>query len=198
MSVLLPLLGTGLAQGSAQATVVPPGTVVDCAGITDIGWSRLYPDPAEGVLVFRGYDYTVVSTTRTFDVADSRIVYNDTDTTASGSFTATQSRTFAFTFSFGLQGPLVGKINASIGLSISLSYTTSVGVTATAPIPPHGALLGEYGVQAFDIVYHAQQFRMLIDERSGTQQRRCSAEQVIANQTAHAPTALEGWRVRNA
>ena len=198
MFVVVPLLGTVVVQGSAQADVVPPGTVVDCAGISGIAWQYEYPDPAEGVHVYRGYDYTVVSSTRTFDVADSRIVYNDTDTTASGSFTATQSRTFAFTFTFGVQGPLVGKINASLGLSISLSYTTAIGVTATAPVPPHGAVIGEYGVQAFDIVYHAQLFRMLIDERSGTQQRRCVSYQVIANQTAHAPTSLEGWRVRNA
>jgi hypothetical protein len=195
---LLPLLGTVLVPGSAQAVLVPPGTVVNCADLSHIAWSRVFPDPAEGVMIFRGLDYTVVSTTQTFDVADSRIVFNDTDTTASATFTSSQSRTFTFTFSFGVQGPLMGKISASVGVSISVSYTTAIGVSATAPVPPRGAVIGEYGVQAFDVVYHAQEFSMLIDERIQDGVRHCRADQIIENQTAHAPTTLEGWRVRNA
>ena len=103
-----------------------------------------------------------------------------TDQTISGNWTATESRTVT---------PALN-VSLATGFQIAVSRTTSIGVGATAPIPPFRTMLGEYGLQSFDVVMDVHTVGMRHDMQ--TCEYRLGSN--VTRETAHVPTINEGWR----
>ena len=133
--------------------------------------------------------FALVSSQPTFDVAESRVVINDTDTVASATFTTQRSQTFTLQVSVGASASgLLDFLTVNVSASIVLSRTTAVGVSTTGQVPPHSRLIGEYGIQAFDVTYDVVTYQILAHVAC----KSVGSERFTTN----APTALEGWRIR--
>jgi hypothetical protein len=132
--------------------------------------------------------YSLVSSTQTFLVADSRIVINTLDTAASATFTSSQSTTFTLQFTVGTATRVSELLTVNVSAAIVVSRTTAIGVNATATVPPHSSLLGEYGVAGFDAVYDINRYQV-------TANVFCKKISTTRG-TATAPTTTEGWRIR--
>lgn len=188
--------GTVVAPGAAQAdpcwTCWPPPPTVPCTELGPIVW---HDDTTGGLYAKNGVKFDVVSTTPVFDVAYGRFNENRTDQVITGSWTASQSRTITMTSSFNFSlsvatgEELRTTVTAATGIQVTESRTTMVGVGATAPVPPHSTVLGEYGLQSLDVVFHARRVYLRHDL-----QYCVLAREPELNQTAHIPTINEGWR----
>jgi hypothetical protein len=133
--------------------------------------------------------FSLASSTPKFDVADTRIVINDTDNPATGTFTAQRSRTFTLTVTAGASASdLLGFLQVNVSASIQLQVSTSTTVATTGQVPPHSQLIGEYGIQAFDVVFNITTYQILAHVS-------CRAIGVQQS-TAYAPTNNQGWRLR--
>jgi hypothetical protein len=135
--------------------------------------------------------YSLVASTPTFNVADTRIVINDTDDPATATFTAQRSRTFSLTVGAGASASgLLDFLQVSVSTSIVMSVTTATSVSTTGQVPPHSQLIGEYGVQAFTVTYDITTYRIVA-------RMACEPYSVQRN-TTNAPTNIQGWRLRTA
>ena len=78
-----------------------------------------------------------------------------------------------------------------VGAQIVQERTTAIGVNAGLVVAPHSRVTGQYGVQAFDVVYDVQTVRAwpAIPNRI----ERCF-DQGAQRGTTNAPTLTEGWR----
>jgi hypothetical protein len=135
---------------------------------------------------------SVVESQVTFLVADSRLVVNSLDTPATASFTSTVSRTFGVSGSVGVGLPkLLPFLTINVSASITSSTTTAIGVTASAPVPPHSSVIAEYGALAYAVTYDT--YLVL---RRADQICYLPNNPVGSTFTVTAPTTLHGWRVR--
>jgi hypothetical protein len=132
--------------------------------------------------------YSLVSSTQTFLVADSRIVINTLDTAASATFTSSQSRTFTLQFTVGTAARVSEMLTLNFGTTVVFSLSTSIGVSASATVAPHSSLLGEYGVAGFDVTYDVNRYQV-------TANVFCKKISTTRG-TASTPTTTEGWRIR--
>jgi hypothetical protein len=130
-----------------------------------------------------------------FLVADSRIVRNDLDTPITATFTSQVSASWQVTVGIGLtMQNVVQHMNITINNSIVSGITTQIGVSTQAPVPPHSAVVGDYGVEAYHVVYDAYVVRVR-DHAPG----RCwirSDTNGVYRTASWAPTYIQGWRVR--
>jgi hypothetical protein len=176
--LIAPPLGAGPAQaGGSQVSSV----TWDCP----FGGPRPPIDPNS---LYYVDIYTLVSSTQTFLVADSRIVVNTLDTAASATFTSSQSRTFTIQFTVGTAARVSEMLTVNLSATVVSSQTTSIGVNATATVPPHSSLLGEYGVVGFDVTYDVNRYQVSANVF-------CKKISTTRG-TASAPTTTEGWRIR--
>lgn len=193
--------GTAAVPGAALADpAIGPGfphapvQVAPCSSLGPIDWRGTN----QGGYARDGVRYIVVSTTPVFDVAYGRFNENRTDQTINGNWTATESRTVTMTSTFSLTvngGPyspdtVALTVSLSTGYSVAVSRTTSIGVGASAPIPPYRTMLGEYGLQSFDVVLDSHTVGMRHD--GVTCEYRLGSN--VTRGTAHVPTINEGWR----
>ncbi|TDC27702.1 hypothetical protein E1265_00910 [Streptomyces sp. 8K308] len=127
-----------------------------------------------------------------FLVSEERVVVNGTDREITGSFTSSVSRTFSLTSTFGAGVSLFGFLSANVSTSITQSTTTTTGVTATAPVPPYGRVIGQYGVEAYVVDLTVNEYRSIggLPEEFGF----CYLDASYAG-TSVAPTVYAGWRV---
>jgi hypothetical protein len=80
-------------------------------------------------------------------------------------------------------------ITLAAGVQVVQSRTTQLGVSATANVPPHRTMLGEYGLHSLDVVMDVGTVGMRQDMQT------CEfVEGNVTRHTAHAPTVNEGWR----
>jgi len=135
--------------------------------------------------------YVVDSVTPTFLVSEERSVVNATNAPITGSFTSSVTKTFSLTVSTGASVSLFGFFSANVSASITTSTSTTTGVTATAPVPPFGRIVGQYGVEAYDISYTINTYHNIGNNPPGI---LCSLEDT-AHGTSVAPTIYTGWRV---
>lgn len=181
-----PVIGPGWPHAPIQ--------VAPCSSLGPIDWWGTN----QGGYARYGIRYIIVSTTPVFEVAYGRFNENRTDQTISGNWTATESRTVTMTASITLtiQGgnanpeTLALTVTIATGFQIQVSRTTSIGVGATAPIPPFRTMLGEYGLQSFDVVMDVHTVGMRRDMQ--TCEYRLGSN--VTRETAHVPTINEGWR----
>lgn len=135
--------------------------------------------------------YVVDSVKPDFLVSEQRVVDNGTNAPITGSFTSSVSKTFALTFTAGVSGSVFGLLTGSVSSSISMSTTTMTGVTATAPVPAGGRVIGQYGVEAYDVTYTINEWDNIGNNPPGP---LCSLSGSTQG-TSVAPTTLTGWRV---
>lgn len=178
---------------SALTIPLAPGT----AHAANLFWQCPFPQPFIPLIfpVGTGYQelrYSLVSSAPTFDVADSRVVANATDSPVSATFTSQRSTTFTLQVSVGTAAKLGEFLTANVSTTIVLSRTTALGVSATGQVPPRGRLIGEYGIEAFNVTYDATKYQVRV-VMPGVPS--CQAIGV-QRYTTNAPTAIEGWRLR--
>lgn len=140
-----------------------------------------------------GQPESIVSSSTTFDVADSRIVDNQLDSPVTATFTSQQSRTFSIAVQSGVTFTgLLGFLNANISATITQSTTTQLGVSTTATVPAHSSVIGDYGVEAYNVTFMGYEVI----------RRSIGGCWVHKNTMGHeveytpAPTYIEGWRLR--
>lgn len=134
-----------------------------------------------------------MSANSTFMVANSRIVVNELDTPVTATFTSQQSRTFSIGATTGVSFTnLAGFLNINISSTITSSTTTSIGVSMTGTVPPHSAVIGDYGVEAYDVTF----IGYVVNRRSigGCWVREDTMGHEM--QYTSAPTYIQGWRLR--
>jgi hypothetical protein len=176
--LIAPTLGAGPAQAGARQVTSPTW---DCP----FGGPRPPLDPNS---LYYVDIYSLVSSTQTFLVADSRIVINTLDTAANATFTSSQSRTFTLQFTVGTAARVSEMLTLNFGTTVVVSQSTSIGVNASATVPPHSSLLGEYGVAGFNVTYDVNRYQV-------TANVFCKKISTTRG-TASAPTTVEGWRIR--
>jgi hypothetical protein len=176
-------------------TVVLGGSPASADGVIcpDIQWTLIGGRPPN----WRGHVYTLYTVTPTFNVSDARTVINNLDTPASATFTSQQSRTFSVSVTAGFTASFLSFLNANVSTTIVQSRTTSIGVSATANVPAHGRVDGQYGVEAYNITYEAHQYRTIGSHPPAAGTKKCIDEGVKSGQT-NAPTFVEGWRLNAA
>jgi hypothetical protein len=161
-------------------------------------WTLSTLDPNNpNSFIWVGEQEAVTSVTPTFFVAESHEVQNNTNTTATGSFTSTVAKTFSYTVGGSVSGSFFDLVTAGVSGSITQSTTTTTGVTASAPIPPGGVLIGQYGVAGYAITVTSTQYYSLGDYNSPTAPDAYCAWDGNPPTTANiqAPTFYTGWRI---
>ncbi|MEF3119503.1 hypothetical protein [Streptomyces chrestomyceticus] len=155
---------------------------------TGLTWHRIDPNQRQWV----AWQYAINSVKSEFLVSEERVVSNGTDREITGSFTSSVSKTFSLTYSAGSSASLFGFLSANVSASITQSTTTTTGVTATAPVPPHGRVIGQYGVEAYNVDVTKNEYRSIHapPEEGGI----CYPARSTPG-TSIAPTNRTGWRV---
>jgi hypothetical protein len=172
----------------ASAADLPPGKV-NCKLLKDVVWVPVQP----GSISLIGYrDYQLVSATPTFDVVESRTAQNDLDAPISATFTSSLSRTVTMTVTIGVTAKFNDFVSSTVTTSVTVSRTSMIGVSTTAPVPPHSRVIAEYGIAGYDVVFTGQRFNGV---GIGNVPILCVAG-AREQGTGHAPTTSEGWRVR--
>ncbi|GAA1034898.1 hypothetical protein GCM10009557_40950 [Virgisporangium ochraceum] len=173
-------------------TVALGGAPASAAGVAcpDVQWTHVGGRPPN----WRGHVYTLHAVTPTFNVSDARTVINGLDTPASATFTSQQSRTYELSVTAGFSASFFGFLTANVSATIVQSRTTSIGVSATATVPAHGRVDGQYGIEAYNITYTAHQYRFIGSNLPPPGKKSCIDEGVKSG-TTNAPTTVEGWRL---
>lgn len=177
---------------SALSTPLTPGTAH-----ANMFWQCPFPAPYIPMVFPVGLSwtetrYSLVSATPTFDVSESKVVINATDSTITGTFTSQRSVTFTLQVTVGAAIPVRDFLTVNLSSTIVLSNTTATGVSASGPVPPGGRLIGEYGVEAFDVTYDLTTYRVRVVLPMVP---ACEVASVQRGST-NAPTSIEGWRLR--
>ncbi|MFE6281116.1 hypothetical protein [Streptomyces sp. NPDC057877] len=179
LATLVSTLTVGTSTAHANDTSCPSG----------LNWSY-YSWPEWNLSYWGADEYVVNSSQPTFLVAEERSVSNHTDSVATATFTSSVSRTYGLTFTVGVSSTLFQKLTTSVSASITTSTTTTTGVSASAPVPAHGRVIGQYGVEAYSVNYTLNSYTSYSDLPGGN----CSLSQSTQG-TSVAPTVYTGWRV---
>jgi hypothetical protein len=195
--VLAPAVATVAAPPAASAQAFPaPGTGVNCADYTNIGWILVSETPPFGFRHYVGYtNFQLVSANPTFDVLEARFAENGQDEPQSATWTNTLSRTITTQVTIGVDVKVTEWLSTTVSATIIQTRTTSVGISVTATVPPHSRVLGEYGLSTYDVVFDGQRFNRSFATGNDSNSGICLAGP-FERGTAHAPTIVEGWRVR--
>lgn len=187
---ILAVLAT-LASGMAVVTAVPATAdqAVPVHRIPCPGWVPRWQPGSYGQILGN------VEVAPVFLVADSRIVRNDLDTPITATFTSQVSASWQVTVTTGLTlQNVVQHLNISVSTAIVSGVTTSIGVSTQATVPPHSAVVGDYGVEAYHVIYDA--YVVLVRERFPGECWIRSDTNGVYRTATWAPTYIQGWRVR--
>jgi hypothetical protein len=168
---------------------------VRCGDLLDREW-ELVPPHGMSTFTWESYDYLSFNSIPTFNVSDTRIAVNDLDDPATVTFTSQQSRTWSIEVSASMTKSLTKKLSLTVSARVQYSWTTAVGVSVTATVPPHSGVRGDYGTQAFDVTFEARTYRkmMRMTGHPPTPSHTCY-DLGVKTYHINAPTDLEGWRV---
>ncbi|MFC4534938.1 hypothetical protein [Sphaerisporangium dianthi] len=181
--------GLVLVSTTGPAHAADFGPVIPCPS-DPIAWRQT---TIGRVAVYEGFRYTAVSATPAFNISDGRVVDNTLDTPIDVTFTSSQSRTWrvVITTTVGSGTELTKYLQTSVSAQIVQERTTSLGVNANFTVAPHTRVTGQYGVQAYDVVYDVQTVRAWPAIPNGY--TKCW-DQGSQRGTTNAPTVIEGWR----
>jgi hypothetical protein len=183
--LLASLVTTIVGSSAAHAAAVT------CPSIAKADWTLRPARPP----IWEGYVYTLRTVTPTFNVSDARAVSNQLDTPVSATFTSQQSSTYSISVTAGTSASLWGFLTVNVSATIVQSRTTSLGVSATVTVPPHGQVNGLYGVEAYDITYDAHKYWHVGSSPPKAGARSCTDRGMVVGVTTNAPTYVEGWRL---
>jgi hypothetical protein len=182
---LLASLMTTVGSGAAHADGIA------CPSIAKADWKLRPARPP----IWEGVVYTLQTVTPTFNVSDARSVGNQLDTPVSATFTSQQSKTYSLSVTVGSSASLWGFLTANVSATIVQSRTTSLGVSATVTVPPHGQVNGLYGVDAYIVTYDAHKYWHIGSSPPKAGDRSCVDKGLVTGQSTNAPTYVEGWRL---
>jgi len=134
--------------------------------------------------------FWIRSVTPTFNVAAQAFVDNNTNETAMGTFSTTQSKTFTIseTTTTGVSTTLLGTtFSASVSNTVTSSISTSTTIQASAPVPPHSRVNGDFGVDAYIVNYDVDYWQW--------DQNTCWYHDSHRGVTANVPTTRQGWHL---
>lgn len=127
-------------------------------------------------------------------MTESRIVVNDLDVPVTATFSSQESHTFTIAVTSGVTfSNLFGFLNVNVSSTITSSTTTQIGVTAGTTVPPHSAVIGDYGVNVYDVTFMGY---VVIRRSIGG----CWVHESTMGheeQYTPAPTYIQGWRLRD-
>jgi hypothetical protein len=127
-------------------------------------------------------------------VSDERAVFNDTDAPVSATFTAQESHTFTVEVSASAQAKLGALITATVTTRFAWSWTTQVGVSATAMVPPRQTVRAQYGVSAYWLTSYDRTVRFAWRiGQTGLYEEKCT--ETTGDVTRNIPTREETWRI---
>jgi hypothetical protein len=180
------IAGLGIVAAPTAASAGTFGPDIPCPNDPNIVWNLR--QASRHVVVHEGFQYTVLSATPVFNVSDTRIVENGTAGDISATFMSQQSRSYSVTVTVGTTAQLVDKLQSTVSVAIVQQRTSSLGVTATLTVPARSRIIGDYGVEAYNVVYNVQTVWMRLDRG------QCWDRGTSNGNTTNAPTLAEGWR----
>lgn len=195
-------IGAGVGLVALASMMVTAGTSsvahadASCpAGLTWTFGGYIDPQDYLGPIWYANDVYTVNSATSDFLVSEQHVVDNGTSSPATATFTSSVSKTFSLSVTVGTSASLFGFLTASVSSSITMSTTTTTGVSATATVPAGGRVIGQYGVEAYDVNYTDTTWAMYGSWTGSPTDPNgyCSATTIQG--TTVAPTVYTGWRV---
>ncbi|WP_436761428.1 hypothetical protein [Streptosporangium sp. V21-05] len=92
----------------------------------------------------------------------------------------------------GATAELTGYLQTNVSTQIVQERTTAIGVDASLVVPPRSRVTGQYGVQAYDVVYDVQTV-FSWPAVVGRPREQCF-DRGTQRGTTNAPTVTEGWR----
>ncbi|MFC7385368.1 hypothetical protein [Sphaerisporangium rhizosphaerae] len=187
LTALISGLGVTVTPGVAHAD--GPGPQISCPTDPTIVWRLAFYGRTP---YLAGYRYTAVSTASTFNVSDGRIVDNTLDTPINATFSSSQSRTWRISVTVGATAELTKYLQTNVSTQIVQERTTAIGVNASLVVPPHSRVTGQYGVQAYDVVYDVQ--TVYSSPANENRPREKCYDRGTQRGTTNAPTVTEGWR----
>lgn len=189
MPIRRKILAAGVAVAATALTAVTPATAATAVEVVQIAC----PSWVGSAVGTYGQPEYVVSSTQTFTVADSRIVDNTLPYDVSATFTSQQSRTVEIGVTGGVSfSGLFGFLSANVSSTITQSTTTSLGVSTTVNVPANSRVIGDYGVETYDVTFMGYEVI----------RRSIGGCWVHKNTMGHeveytpAPTYIQGWRMR--
>lgn len=199
------ILGTGICRRLAALTLSgvvattalvavapsPAQAAPPCLPTSD--WVLLYAN--QDTWVYEAYEFHFLQANSTFNVSDTRIAWNTLDTPASTTFTSSQSRTFTLGVSGSMAIKLGPWLTVNLGGSVTTSWTTSIGVSITATVPPHSTVRGEYGVKAWNVWLAVTTYRMERPAFGGPPGPIWCYSLGTHTPVINVPTVEEGWRI---
>jgi hypothetical protein len=189
-SVMMPVVFASTAHADATDGTCPT---------TGVTWTLTSLDPWNpGSFIWVGEQDLVTSATPTFFVAESHQVQNNTNATATGSFTSTVAKTFSYTVGGSVSGSFFGLVSASVSGSVTQSTTTTTGVTASAPIPAGGSLIGQYGVAGYVVTVTSTGYLAFGNNQTNptAPENACGWDgNRPVTSSIQAPTSYTGWRL---
>ncbi|HVQ91155.1 MAG TPA: hypothetical protein VMU51_08965 [Mycobacteriales bacterium] len=130
------------------------------------------------------------SSTQTFNASETRTIFNNLTTPVTGTWTSQVARTFSISAMSGITVTNWTQFfNFTVSTTITSSTTTTIGISATATVPPGGAVKGSYGVKAFNTVSDIDTYRLPRGSSS------CIYEGSVRGVQQNVPTAEQGWEL---
>jgi len=185
VGLVVSLATTVFGATAASAAGIP------CPNLARSDWTLIGGRPPS----WRGHVYGLQSAAQVFNVSEARIVENTLDTPVVATFTSQQSRSYSLSVTQGRSVTLASFLTANVSVTIVQSWTTSIGVSATATVPPHSRVTGLYGIQAYDVIYSVHTYRHVGSRPPDPGDRSCIDEGTTFGNNTNAPTYVEGWRI---
>ncbi|GAA0905652.1 hypothetical protein [Virgisporangium aurantiacum] len=180
-SLLLALVTAGSLVVTGAPALARDTVQIPCPSWATVGWSAK--------------PLSVASSSPSFLTSESLIVANNLDTPVTATFTSTTSRTFTVSATAGISIPnLFGFLNVNVSSTITSSTTTAIGVNAQATVPPHQRVIGDYGVDAYDVYFNAYWVIKLHTSPGGCWVWADTMGYEVLHATA--PTNTQGWQLR--
>jgi hypothetical protein len=135
----------------------------------------------------------VISANETFQTTESRIAVNDLDYSITVTFSSQETHTFTIAVTSGVSfSNLLGFLNANVSTTITSTTTTQIGVSTTATVPAHSSVIGDYGVNVYDVTFMG--YVVMRRSIGGCWVKKSTMGH--DEQYTPAPTYIQGWRLR--
>lgn len=184
------VVGLAVAVTGVTATIAPTAASADTAiRVVQIPCPSWVPSQVGAW----GMPEYVISANETFQTTESRIAVNDLDYSITVTFSSQESHTFTIAVQSGVSfSNLFGFLNANISTTITSSTTTQIGVSTTATVPAHSSVIGDFGVNVYDVTFMGY----VVYRRSigGCWVNESTMGHDV--QYTPAPTYIQGWRLR--
>jgi len=181
-SLVLTLATAGIVATTASPASADPVVPVPCPSwVGAAGW---FAKPLG-----------VVSSSPTFLVSETRIADNSQiPYPVTATFSSSTAHTYGISATAGITFTgLFGFLNVNVSSTITSSTTTTVGVSVQTTVPAYSRMYGDYGVEAYDVVFDAY---WVIKTHSPGGCYVWADSMGYEQLHATAPTNNQGWRLR--